>query len=204
MRNPMRKRTRNPWLAAPAGALVALALAVPAQAGSIYSWVTEEGTFAFTDDPEKVPARYREEARERPARSLDEYERFTPEDPEAQTRYARGLTRRLQAMRELNGIRSGAPAQAAAPRAAPAPAAGAGSIALRPLGEEHGPRIDIPSGAGSEPVVVEETRYRPDGAVVTVPALVVKQGDRTLAIVKQRPRDTNPGRDIPDEDELGR
>ena len=41
------------------GAL-AIGLATPAAAGTVYRWTTEAGTVAYTDDAKRVPARYRD------------------------------------------------------------------------------------------------------------------------------------------------
>ena len=53
-------------LGAPGGALAA---------DRIYSWETEEGTLAFTDDPKQIPARYRAVATSRGREDLGRYER---------------------------------------------------------------------------------------------------------------------------------
>ena len=41
------------------------ALAAPAVADPVYSWRTEDGGYAFTDDPKGIPARYRDQAQVR-------------------------------------------------------------------------------------------------------------------------------------------
>jgi hypothetical protein len=43
------------------GAVLFAGLAGPAFAGNVYSWVTEDGTYAFTDDPAD-PAMHRDGA----------------------------------------------------------------------------------------------------------------------------------------------
>ena len=48
-----------------------------AQAGEAYAWTTEDGVYAYTDDPKKVPSRYRDQAVRIHLRDLDQYDRFT-------------------------------------------------------------------------------------------------------------------------------
>ncbi|MGI9591601.1 MAG: DUF4124 domain-containing protein, partial [Myxococcota bacterium] len=38
-----------------------LGSAAPASASEIYSWRTEDGGYSFTDDPNAIPARYRDQ-----------------------------------------------------------------------------------------------------------------------------------------------
>ena len=42
-----------------AGIVLLVALGAPAAAGTLFKWVAEDGSVAFTDDPERIPERYR-------------------------------------------------------------------------------------------------------------------------------------------------
>lgn len=49
-----------------------------ATAGEVCSWTTPDGVLEFTDDPKRIPVRYRQEAHCRPMPTLADYHRFTP------------------------------------------------------------------------------------------------------------------------------
>ena len=53
-------------------------LAAPAAAGTLYSWTTEEGTIAFTDDAKRIPARYRDVAKRRQVGGLEASKVYCP------------------------------------------------------------------------------------------------------------------------------
>ena len=64
----MRKQKRIRW--SPVGravvaVIVGLGVAGSASAGTVYSWQTEDGTSAYTDDRKRIPARYRSQAKAR-------------------------------------------------------------------------------------------------------------------------------------------
>ena len=59
----------------------ALTLAGTASADVVYRWTTEGGTLAFTDDAEKIPARYAADAQKDSLESLRSYPRLTIENP---------------------------------------------------------------------------------------------------------------------------
>ena len=52
-------------------------LSAPATADVVYSWTTEDGTTAFTDDAEKIPSRYASAVKEQSLESLRSYPRLT-------------------------------------------------------------------------------------------------------------------------------
>ena len=58
-------------------AVVGLGLAGAASAGTVYSWQTEDGTIAYTDDRKRIPSRYREQAKARSMKQLSSYKRYT-------------------------------------------------------------------------------------------------------------------------------
>jgi hypothetical protein len=178
-------------------ATVTLLLAAPALAETVYSWRTEDGGYAFTDDADNIPPRYRDQASASEAGKLGDYARFTAKDPSATARYEERLADRLQHLRALNARPAAVWAAERAGRETPPP------IWLR-TGGENSPNLEITPGEGQEPIVVETIHTRPAGKVVTRQSVVVRQGDRTLAIVKPRSRDVNIARDILWEEELER
>ena len=195
----MLKRPVQISLLACAPALAALVLAGTAAAESAYyAWRTDEGAYAFTDDARAIPEAYRKQAQRRTLRSLESYGRLTPSNPRATSDYAQRLDARLAYLRERNERATG-PETAArtARRSAPA-------IAVRTGGEDS-PLLEItPVGAdgSDEPVIVETLRARPADRIVTRNNTVVRQGDRTLAIVRSRGREWNVTEDIHIESDL--
>ncbi len=180
-----------------------------ASAGRIYEWRTEDGTFAFTDDARRIPARYRDEARLRRTEPLADYEHLTATDPGAQDAYARRLAARLERLRALN--REGGEAAPMA-LATPAPV---GEVALDSVVRRDGRRLTGRTRSGApvyrrtsrlrtasvpqpilqlpvdpdrdEPVVVETRRMldRPGGTTRHV--RIVRQGDRIVGLLLDRP-----------------
>jgi hypothetical protein len=142
--------------------LTALALLVPGlAAGDYYSYTTDEGTLAFTDEAKRIPARYRNAAERHADRGLVEYSRSsfvargvgavqatTPDEDRAATREA---------------------------DAAPAP----GGIAL-----EAAPGVWVPAGSGDAPVVVESAYAWRDG--IYRPQTIVRRGDEVIAVIGRR------------------
>jgi hypothetical protein len=188
------------WTLFVAVVLVALVWLAPtrASAGSkIYSWQTEDGVYSFTDDVKSVPARYRDQVQTRGSAALADYERFTPQVPSASDRYAEQLAARLEYLRAFN-------AEPATEQAAERERRGASpTISLR-TGDEDSPNVEITPSGGEQPIVVETVYTKPFGKVRTRQSVVVRQGDKTLAIVKPRMRDTNVATDILSEEDLER
>jgi hypothetical protein len=177
------------------GAALVLAFAQAAVA-EIYAWRTEDGGYAYTDDRDQIPARYREQAQALKRRSLESYERFTPQDAASAEDYAERLERRLQSLREANA-RSAVASTAAQPQAAPT-----GNL-LVSTGGDNAPQIEVPmSASSSAPVVVEPHLSKRSGDFRTRRTTVVRQGDRTIAILKGPPHNFDPVNGILDEDEL--
>jgi len=159
----------------------------PASAGTIYSWRTEDGGYAFSDDPEVIPARYRDQAQTRASADLRNYERYTESVSGSGDRYAEELEARLEHLRATNA----APAPAGPSRATAAGASETGPrISLR-TGNESAPTIDVTTDAGAGPLVVETIFTRPKGKMVTRKSLVVRQGGKTIAVVRPRSAETN-------------
>ena len=178
-----------------AAALVA-ALAAPAAADPVYSWRTEDGGYAFTDDPKGVPARYRDQAQAREAGRLHDYKRYTPADGAASQRYAEQLTRRLEHLRAVNddrvvsnderGVRGSQPRSA---------------ITMQSE-NDFAPSVEFTENTGGEPIVVDTLFTRPEGKTVTRQTTVVRQGDKILSVVRPRLREWNISTDVHDESEL--
>jgi hypothetical protein len=159
-----------------------VAAALPASAAGLYRWETESGGVAFTDDPKRIPARYRDDAVEIAPRDLSDYARFTEVSERRSAPHADRVEARLDHLRDLN-------ARTVSRGAVRAPhAAGASSVSVRAGGDAREIENVIPSGQGGEPVVVETIRTRPSGSPVTHHVTVVRQGDEILSVIKPRRR----------------
>jgi hypothetical protein len=192
----MLKRSKTPLLLVPASLIAAVLVAGPAAAQSrYYAWRTEDGGYAFTDDAKAIPAAHRASAETRSLGSLRGYSRLTPSDARASRDYAARLDERLAHLRAFN-----APPAPEAP--ATAAAASGPSLSLRTGGDDS-PLLQIAGDAASEePMIVETLRAHPANRIVTRNNLVVRQGDRTLAIVRSRGREWNVAEDIHVEEDL--
>jgi hypothetical protein len=161
-----------------AGAALALAIAGPAVAGDIYTWRTDDGGYAFADDPKRVPEKYRGRVTIRQSGSLSGHARYTPEDDAAQNAYARELEQRLETLRRTN-----AALEAQAARSAAAANAGE-SVSVR-LSSDGEPTVDIPQSAtGGAPVVIEDVVALRDGANRTRTNTVIRRGDEVIAVIR--------------------
>jgi hypothetical protein len=182
------------WVIFVGAVLGALLWLSPASAQTIYSWETDDGGYAFTDDPEAIPARYRERARTRASANLRDYARHTEPVPGSGERYAEELAARLEHLREFNAAPPAAEPKGAAASSAP-------RISLR-TGSDAAPTLDVTPEPGAGPLVVETLYTRPAGKMVTRQSLVVRQGDRTLAVVRPRSVETNTGAIVDEGDPL--
>jgi hypothetical protein len=172
----------------------------PAAADPVYSWRTADGGYAFTDDPKAIPARYRDEVKVHEAKRLEDYKRFTPADDKATARYAEQLDRRLEHLRRVNAARPVAPATLASGQ--PAQPGITSSVSMRSdTGFAPGVELSNATDEG-EPILVETLFTRPEGKMVTRQTTVVRQGDRTISVVKPRLREWNVANDIHDEADL--
>jgi hypothetical protein len=159
----------------------------PASAGTIYSWQTDDGGYAFTDDPEAIPARYRDQVRTRASAGLQDYGRYTEPVRGSGELYAEELAERLERLRAINA----APAPVGPGMTTAAGASATGSrISLR-TGNASAPTIDVTTDAGAGPLVVETIFTRPEGKMVTRKSLIVRQGGKTIAVVRPRSVETN-------------
>jgi hypothetical protein len=177
------------------GVLAALLVgaAMPA-AAEMWSWRTEDGGYAYTDDAKQIPARYRAQAKQISRRSLGSYERLTVQDDAASARYAAGVERRLASLRAANQD---------AERIEQAAAETAPETFVMSTGGANAPQITA-TMSGDEPVVMEPVLIREKGDLRTRRATVVRQGNRVLALLKDSQHNYNVTQDILDEEALER
>ena len=166
---------RNGLRAAGIAALTLL-FTLPALAGEIYSWRTEDGGYAFTDDPKAIPPRYRDQVQTRASAGLGDYSRLTVPEAGAGDAYARRLGDRLAYLRSLNRDLDAA--------YAPQPVDSA-----EPLTVQAGNfNIAVPPNSGGEgPLVVEKVRFRHKNEMATRHNLVIRRGGELLAVIKGDP-----------------
>lgn len=179
------------------GVTLFVAMAGPAMAGNVYSWVTEDGTYAFTDDPKRIPATYKSEAKSRPMGDLKRYGRYTVD------RTGKGYTDRLEQRRA--DLRERSAAEQSIVTAAPAtvPGTPSGLRFALPLngggspGGHRGAQMQLGLGGagmgdGSERMSVESVRMQPSEGQATRHFTIVKQGDRVVGVIKGENRDRSP------------
>jgi uncharacterized protein DUF4124 len=178
------------------GACLALGLAQTAMA-EVYAWRTEDGGYAYTDDRDQIPAKYRAQAKLLKGTSLAGYERYTPQDPKASSQYAERLERRLESLRAAN---AGAPHAASAASHRNDDGANAGTV-LVSTGGQNALSVPMQTGANGEPVVIEELTTKRSGDPRTRRSTVVRQGDKVVTVILGEPHvhDVN---DFKDEDAL--
>ncbi len=178
------------------GACLIVGLAGPAFAGSVYAWMTEDGTHAFTDDPKRIPAKHRAQAKRRTVGKLTRYERYTEVSSKQQSKsYADRIRERQAELREMTArAPEGAVVVATASDASglgyTIPVAGGAGRAGR-----SGASLRVPlEGATSvarEPMVIESRRVKPDDSLATRHWTIVKRGDQIVTVIKgerrQRP-----------------
>jgi hypothetical protein len=148
--------------------LLALALAAPAGAGTVYRWTAADGSLAFTDDAKRIPAQYRSKSKRSQSGDLENYERYTPTKASAENTEAR-LAARLERLRAFN-------AGSTAGGAAAAAAQGSGAETILQL--DNRTSISIPNDAlgDEDPIVVEERRVRDRNNATTTHVTVVRPG----------------------------
>lgn len=188
------------WVARFGAAGLAFVLGASASAGTLYSWKTEDGTFAYTNDKKRIPAKYKGEAKTSNLKSMESYARFTPGPKSDGKAYEDRIVERLEVLRTSAGDESYMGAAGAGERVVNVNVGSGGKY-----GNSQA-EVQIPVGLGSddmEPVVVEHVRMKPvAGSNATRHARVVKQGDRVLAVIKDRQLDNplTPGLDERDFD----
>jgi len=187
------------------GTALFIAMAGPVAAGNVYSWVTEDGTYAFTDDPKRIPAMHRDEAVSRPMGDLKRYARYTV-DRTGKT-YTDRLRERQADLRERAMAQQSVVATSPAPTAAGAssslvygvpfigggsPGGHRGAQMQLGLGSLTGAGANANAMASNEPITVESVRMQPSKGQATRHWTIIKQGDRVISVIKGENRDRKP------------
>jgi len=168
-----------------------------ASAGNVYSWVTEDGTHAFTDDAKRVPAKHKQEAKRRPLGELTRYSRYTEVSAEKGKPYVERIHERQAAYREVGTV---AP-QGAVVGAMASEGQGPGIGYTVPVsGGGNGGRgaasnLWVPvkgsDNAGPDVTTIESKRMKPENSMATRHWTIIKEGDRVTTVIKgelrQRP-----------------
>jgi hypothetical protein len=187
---------------------LALGVEPAAAETNLYHWRTDDGTYAFTDDPKAIPDRYRTKVETRSMDGLDGYERYTPavssappEHPKAVAAattapdHAAAKMTRIEYLRALNAPQHERRVQDS----------GKTRTLMIPTGGDDSPSIGVTTRDDGDPVVIETIRVHPRGLMVTRSDLVVSQGDQIVTIIKPQANQTNTTSDIiPEEDLLER
>lgn len=191
--------SKRSWAARVGAAAFAFVLGASASAGTLYSWKTEDGTFAYTNEKKRVPAKYKNQAESSKFKSMKSYARFTPGPKTEDKAYTDRIVERLEVLRASSdqAVSSGGGAQGGQPYFV--------RLGLGRSGDGNGSQtnIEIPVGAGmddSEPVIVEYVRMKPGkGHSTTRHFRIVRQGDRVLAVIKDELNEHSPSGQL-DED----
>jgi hypothetical protein len=143
-------------------------------ADTVYTWTTDDGTVAFTDEDKRIPARYRDSAQQRELQGLSGYERYTPVESAKQT--------------------------AATPDVAAAPPSAAPVVVVTPAqsgisvmtgGTRYGQGgVILPidaAPAGDEPLVIEHLRVKRDDSMATNHETVIRQGEKVISVRRDEP-----------------
>jgi hypothetical protein len=179
-----------------ASALASSLLGAPI-AADVIAYRTEDGVFAYTDDHDKVPARYSADAVTVRDSKLHSYPRLTIEDTDAARAVSARLEKRLDYLRQAN-------AASAAEREVAATATAKQTVISIPTSRAgaNGPQIEIAAGASDAPIVVEPVHSQQDGRALTRRTTIVKQGDKILAVMKGVSHHFNASTDVYDENAL--
>jgi len=165
-----------------AGAVLVLGAPTASATGKIFSWRTADGGYAFADDIDAVPLRYRDQVSVRRAASISEYRRYTPEDEAATDRYEEGLADRVEDLRQRNS--PPAPeGYTARPRSGDSP----DYVTVR-SGSRRGIDISTPSLSNDAPLQIETIRMRRRDGLQTQPVRVTRRGDKIISVEKSRDR----------------
>lgn len=175
------------------GFFLVAGLTGPAFAGNVYSWVTEDGTYAFTDDSKRIPAKHRAEARKRTMGKLTRYERFTEVSSESKAPYAERIRARRLELREM----AASALQGAAVGAVQSQSSGL--VYTIPGGGGNGRRggsrgvsmlfsVGDQASADSELTTIESIRVKPSHSLASRHWTIVKRGDRIVTVIKGEPR----------------
>ena len=153
--------------------LVIAAIAAPALAGTVYSWTTDDGTSAFTDDPKRIPAKYKDKVERRQLGKLKNYKQYTESQVKHEATYEARVADRLEALRapEPPAVSAGPPGQPAGVRY------GLG------IGATDNDQVSFPvDGDNGEPFVTTESRVKLKSSIATQDIAVTRQGDEVVSI----------------------
>jgi len=171
------------------GSLLIAGLAGPAFAGNVWTWRTEDGAFAFTDDSKRIPAKHRAEAKRRSMGKLTRYERYTEISADTEKPYVDRLRIRQSELRERTST---------APKGAVRVAAGSNKtgiaygISVSGGQERNGTTLLVPvdgdqTSSESQPTTIQSIRVRTRGSLADSHWTVVKKGDRIVTVIKGQP-----------------
>lgn len=168
------------------GMILVTGLAGPAFAGNVYSWVTEDGTYAFTDDAKRIPAKHRTEAQKRTMGKLTRYERYTEVSSETDKPYAERIRERQS---ELRGMSATAPMGAVVGAMQSQQTGIVYSIpANGGNGTGMGAMVNVPvGGQGSSDAgqtTISDIRVQPDNSMATRHITVVARDGQPVTIIK--------------------
>ena len=181
----MTTRSMMGWICGSAVAVVVLLSAGLAEAKTVWRWQTEEGVYAFTDDPKRIPARYRSQARASTLRPLATYSQYTPAQRSGQKSWTKNMQQAARNLAELNARVDGRGPGVVYGVADP------GTDAVIRSSTSGQTFVEAQTGLATadsgEPLVIEEKRFYVPGLNVTRRDTIVRQGDRILAITKPLP-----------------
>jgi hypothetical protein len=190
-----RSSSRSSMARVAVAAFVCLAMAGTASAGTVYSWQTDDGTYAYTDDRKRIPSRYRATAKSRSMGQLSSYKRFTESTLPSSDDYGKRLYARLGHLRDGGAIAMRAPGRGGASTGA--------TFLVRTSGNRDGTttQVGVPiDGPGSGPIFVDNMRVRadsvlgPHGSIATRHITVTRQGGRVISV--SRPERNQRGLDF--------
>ncbi len=164
----------DPVILAALVAIAGLAVAAPTLAGTVYSWTTDDGTMAYTDDAKRIPAKYKAKAKQRQLGKLKNYDRFT----ESHVKYAKPYEKRVD--ERLEALRPTPPAVSAAP-----PGMVVGAPRVLGVGLQRGDidQLNFPVGElTDEPIVTSNHRIRSRDSIATQDVQITKQGDKVISV----------------------
>ena len=150
-------------------------LAPAADASTVYSWTTEDGTESFTDDPKRIPSRYKKAATKRTVGKFQHYPRLSV----SQVKTAAPYEERIRA--RLADLRAQAPAVSAGPPTAGFPGAKL-ELGFGPDSDNDQLMLPIAGVDDAEPITVSRHRVQARGSIATQDMRVMRRGDEIIAV----------------------
>jgi CRP-like cAMP-binding protein len=166
-------------------------------AADVIAYRTEDGVFAYTDDHDKVPARYAADAVTVRDAKLHSYPRLTVEDTAAARAVSSRLEKRLDYLRQANAA-SAAEREVAAKAGTPQQQSNVVTIPTA-SGSASSPSIEVAANPADGPLVVEQIRTKDGARAATRGTTLVTQGDKVVAVIKNRAHHIDVNSDIHDE-----